>query len=138
MRSRKANGTKKPARNVTERAKLNMSMNLITTDTMSKQENKIERSDEFVALNTKLEKIEKIALLGAKNVLTIDEVSLMTGLSKGHIYRLTSTQGIPHYKPNGRNLYFKKDEIEDWLLQNRISTLEEISNKATTHTAIKK
>lgn len=113
-------------------------MNPIMMITMNKQDNKIERSDEFIALNTKLEKIEKMTLLGAKNVLTIDEVSLMTGLSKGHIYRLTSTQGIPHYKPNGRNLYFKKDEIEEWLLQNRVSTIEEINNKAVTHTVINK
>lgn len=39
MRSLKISGTKKPARNVTERAKLNMSMNLITTDMMNKDLN---------------------------------------------------------------------------------------------------
>lgn len=100
--------------------------------------NTTERTEEFVALHTKLEKIEKIALLGAKNVLTLEDVALITGYSKGHIYRLTSSQEIPHYKPNGRNLYFKKDEIEDWLLQNRILTTEEINSKATTHTATKR
>lgn len=105
---------------------------------MTNKGNIAERSEEFVALHTKLEKIEKITLLGAKNVLTLDDVVLITGYSKGHIYRLTSSQEIPHYKPNGRNIYFKKDEIEEWLLQNRILTTEEINSKATTHTAIKK
>jgi excisionase family DNA binding protein len=112
--------------------------NLITMTTMNKQDTKIERSAEFMELNTKLEQIERITLVGAKNVLTLEEVALLTGLSKGHLYRLTSTQSIPHYKPNGRNLYFKKDEIEEWLLQNRVSTLAEIDSKATTYTAIKK
>lgn len=105
---------------------------------MMNKENTTERSEEFIALTSKLENIEKITLLGAKNVLTLEDVALITGYSKGHIYRLTSEQGIPHYKPNGRNLFFKKDEIEDWLLQNRISTIEEINSKATTHTATKK
>lgn len=85
-----------------------------------------------------MERLERIALLGAKNVLTLDETVFLTGLSKGHIYRLTSTQAIPHYKPKGRNIYFKKDEIEDWLLQNRIRTKTEINGAAITYTAIHK
>lgn len=95
-------------------------------------------SAEYRELTTKIERLEKIALIGTKNVLTLDEVVLVTGLSKGHIYRLTSAQGIPHYKPKGRNLYFKKDEIEEWLLQNRIRTKSEIDGAATTYTAIHK
>lgn len=93
---------------------------------------------EFVLINDKLNRIEQNTLLGAKNVLTLDEVALLTGLSKGYIYRLTSTQGIPHYKPNGRNLYFNKNEIEGWLLRNRVATTEEINNAATTYIATHK
>lgn len=96
------------------------------------------RSEEFQELSSKIERLEKIALLGAKNVLTIDDVALITGFTKGHIYRLTSGQKIPHYKPNGRILYFKKEEIEDWMLQNKIKTTAEIESAATTYTAIKK
>lgn len=93
---------------------------------------------EFTLLNNRLDRIEQNTLLGAKNVLTLDEVALVTGLSKGHIYRLTSTHGIPHYKPNGRNLYFNKNEVEEWLLRNRVDTIEEINNRATTYVATHK
>lgn len=93
---------------------------------------------EYQEINTRLDRIEKIALVGAKNVLTLDEVVIVTGLAKGYLYRLTSTQRIPHYKLNGRNLYFKKDEIEAWLMRDRISTQSEIDNKATTYMATKK
>ena len=96
------------------------------------------RSEEFQELTSKIDRLEKIALLGAKNVLTIDDVALITGFTKGHIYRLTSGQKIPHYKPNGRTLYFKKEEIEDWMLQNKIQTNTEIERAATTYTAINK
>lgn len=93
---------------------------------------------EFAIINAKLDRIEKIALLGAKNVLTLEEVTLITGLSKGYIYRLTSTQGIPHYKPTGRNLYFNKSEVEEWLQRHRVATIEEIDNEATTYIAVHK
>lgn len=77
-----------------------------------------------------------MTLLGSKNVLTLDEVAIITGLKKGYIYRLTSEQKIPHYKPGGR-VYFKKEEVEEWLLQNRVATMSEIDSKATTYIATK-
>ena len=81
-------------------------------------------------LTLKLEKIEQI-LLTQKKVLNFNEVMLYTNLSKSYLYQLTSNGGIPCYKPNGKHIYFNKEEIENWLLNNRkISNieLEEISN----------
>lgn len=123
------------AENVTELAELKMILNPITTNNMQEITN---RSAEYQELASKIDKLEKIALLSAKNVLTIDDVALITSYSKGHIYRLTSGKKIPHYKPDGRTLYFKKEEIEEWMLQNRIQTDAEIQRKATTYTAINK
>ncbi len=92
--------------------------------------------EEYRQLAEQLNRIEKMALLGSKNVLTLDEVAIITGLKKGYIYRLTSEQKIPHYKPGGR-VYFKKDEVEEWLLQNRVATMSEIDSRATTYIATK-
>lgn len=92
-------------------------------------------NDIMTLINERFDKLEKIALLGAKNVLTIEETAMMTGLSKGYIYRLTSSHQIPHYKPSGRNIYFKKDEIENWLLQGRVKTQSEIESEASTYLA---
>ncbi len=78
-----------------------------------------------------LQAIKQLTLLASKKVLTMDDVSLLTGLSKSHIYKLVSWKKIPHYKSNGGKLtFFEKDEIERWLLQNRISTSDEIEIKA--------
>jgi excisionase family DNA binding protein len=46
------------------------------------------------------------------------------------IYGLTASRKIPHYK-TGKRLYFKRQELDDYILENRIATLEEIENKAT-------
>lgn len=83
-------------------------------------------------LSNKLDRIEALTLIGAKNILDLDEAVLFTGFSKGHIYRLTSDRKIPHFKKS-RKLYFKKSELEDWMLEQKILTDEEIKSKASTY-----
>lgn len=69
-------------------------------------------------LTEQLDRIERITLSCNKVVLNMDDVSILTGISKSRLYRLTSTKSIPHYKPKGRRaVYFKRTEIENWLLQ---------------------
>mgnify|MGYP006179724673 FL=1 len=87
-------------------------------------------------LVVKLENIEAL-LLTQKNVLNVSEVLLLTGLSKSYMYKLTSTGGIPCYKPQGKQIFFKKDEIESWLLQNRKATNKELDALASTYTTLK-
>lgn len=80
-----------------------------------------------------LAEIKQYTLLGAKNVLTIDDVALLTGMSIGHLYKLTCKHAIPHYKPHGKHLYFDRKEIEDWMKQNRVATNAELENQAVTY-----
>lgn len=65
-----------------------------------------------------------------KEILTFDEASRYTGLSKSWLYKLTSTKQIPHYKPSGKLCYFERVELERWIKQNRVSTTEEIETQA--------
>lgn len=91
-------------------------------------------------IRTQLKNIEKLLTsqsLINKSIFNIDEVSTYTGLSKLYLYKLTSKNGIPHYKPNGKNVYFKKDEVDNWLLRNRQSTNEELNNEAINFTVNK-
>lgn len=77
----------------------------------------------------KLQAIEHYSLLSAKNVLLIDEVALLTGLSKSRLYKLTCGKQIPFYK-NAKMLYFDKKEIEDWMRQNKSISQMEAEQKA--------
>ena len=81
----------------------------------------------------RLTTIERYRLLAAKNVLTINDVVLLTGLTKQHIYKLTSARKIPYYRPNGKNVYFDRKEIEDWMRQNRHNTQNEAEQKAAAY-----
>ena len=61
-------------------------------------------------------------VLHSKNVLSFEEASRFLNLSKSYLYKLTSGNLIPHYKPQGKVLYFEKTELEAWLRQNPIRT----------------
>lgn len=95
---------------------------------------------EKMTIEQRLEKIEKLLntqSLHNKIVLNIDEVAEFTGLSKLYLYKLTSKNEIPHSKPNGKNVFFNKSEIEQWLLRNRQATNEELQNEAVNYSVNK-
>lgn len=80
-------------------------------------------------LDQRLQRIEA-HLLSQKTVLTFDEAHKYTGLSKSHLYKLTSTGGVPCYKPTGKRLYFSKAELDNWLLDNKKHSIDEIETEA--------
>ncbi|MFR3329536.1 MAG: helix-turn-helix transcriptional regulator [Odoribacter splanchnicus] len=60
-------------------------------------------------------------------ILTVEEVSELTGYKKATIYKLTHERKIPFHKPahGGRRIFFKREEINQWLQSNRVETHEE-------------
>lgn len=81
----------------------------------------------------RLQAIELYSLLAAKNVLSLDDVATLTGLSKSHLYKLTCNHQIPHYKPNGKQIYFDRKEVEDWMRQGRVATRQEAEQQAAAY-----
>lgn len=80
-----------------------------------------------------LQEIIDIVKTHSKEVLTAQETARYMGVSMSYLYKLTMKKQIPHYKPMGKVCYFKRDEVEEWLLSNRISTEQEINNKALSY-----
>jgi excisionase family DNA binding protein len=64
-----------------------------------------------------------------KNVLTIEEASLLTGLKISTLYKYVSENQIPSYKPQGKRLFFKRTELENWLLRNKQKSNYELENE---------
>lgn len=87
-----------------------------------------------------LEKLERIeALIGAgddtehhigKEMLTVDEAVKFMGLSKSSLYKMSADRALPVYKPNGKKIYFKKDDLVNFLKQNRVMSQQEIEQEA--------
>ena len=68
--------------------------------------------------------------LNTKEVLTSDEAASYMGVSKSYLYKLTMEKKIPHYKPMGKMVYFNRQELEYWLLSNRVATDDELNQDA--------
>ena len=67
----------------------------------------------------------KFTLGKNKELFSIDEVADYHNITKGTIYKFTSSSEIPHIK-KGKRLLFKKDEIDLWLEQGRAFTIVDI------------
>jgi predicted DNA-binding transcriptional regulator AlpA len=82
-----------------------------------------------------LEKIDHLdeAALVKKKVFNVNNLKMYTGWSLSKIYKLTSARLIPFSKPTNGSLFFEREKIEQWLLQNPSYTEEEIKAKTDTH-----
>lgn len=83
----------------------------------------------FEQNNQRLDKIER-GLLSQKTVLTFDEFCRYTGISKSWGYKLTSARAVPFSKPNDKAIYFEKEQIDKWLLQNPVKTVAQLQKEA--------
>jgi len=81
------------------------------------------------SIEERVSELEQMVFM-AKNVFSFDEASKFLNLSKSYLYKLTSGGLIPHYKPQGKMLYFEKEQLEEWLRQSPIKTQAQIAREA--------
>lgn len=93
-----------------------------------KLEKQLEEITGYITMNTLMQ----------KTTLTLTEAAVYTGLSKSYLYKKTSARQIPFYKLEGKLIFFKKDELDNWILKNRIPTQEEVSEKQLDSLTLKK
>ena len=80
-------------------------------------------------LETLQQMIEFQGLL-SKEVLNFNDACSYLELSSSHLYKLTSNGMVPFYKPNGKKIYFRRTELDSWLLRNRTDSQSEIDQRA--------
>ena len=81
----------------------------------------------------KLDNIEKLLLqqnILRKQVLNITEAALYLGISKSHLYKLTSSGQIPHYKPGGKLVFFNREELDNWALSQKVEAERDLDTLA--------
>ena len=76
----------------------------------------------------RLERLERMAAT-QKNVLDINETAMLTGYTVKYLRLLISQRNIPYYR-RGNRLFFCRADIENWMMQQRIQTNDEIRIKA--------
>lgn len=81
----------------------------------------MEELKKFIAEQFK--NLEERIIAGQKRVLNTDEAAKYLGVTKGHLYQLTSKGLIPFSKPivNGKPskyVYFDRLKLDEWILSN--------------------
>jgi len=75
--------------------------------------------------NEKLANIERLLIINGKDALNVSECAIFLGITPSRVRHLASERDIPHYKRGGK-MYFSKQELQDWMLAERIPTNKEI------------
>lgn len=65
-----------------------------------------------------------------KPFLTVEELTSYLGVKTSYIYKMTHNREIPFYKPGGKMVYFNREEIDEWVLSQRVATADEIRGEA--------
>jgi excisionase family DNA binding protein len=63
----------------------------------------------------RLSNIEKLLEERKTKPLNLVQAAQYLSISQSHLYKLTSQRKIPSHKPNGKYLYFYKDELDAWV-----------------------
>ena len=75
------------------------------------------------------DRVERIAYM-AKDFLSIDEVAAYLQVSKRYVYKLTSSRELTVYKPNGKNSFILRNDLNEWIKRNPCLSNEEIEKQA--------
>ena len=99
------------------------------------QVNKPSNSTDMIdpEIKEQLDRIEQYSLIAAKNVLNIKEAAIILGMTVRGVRENVRKHILPCYKPNINLLYFKKSELEDWMMQNRSKSIAEIESEAAAY-----
>lgn len=99
----------------------------------------MEQNETLKRIDERLQRIEEL-LASQREVKTpnalmsVDDVAQYTGYTKRYVYRLVQEKQIPHYK-RGAKLFFKKEEIDSWLFDNKVPTDDEVERLATAYSS---
>lgn len=62
---------------------------------------------------------QNVVLLPQKEIMSFNEAIDYLNVSKSFLYKMTSTNKISFSKPNNKLIYFRRLDLDNWMLQNR-------------------
>ena len=80
-----------------------------------------------------LDRIENL-LRASKTVMSLEEASEYSGISRSYLYKMTAKGEIPFSKPRGKMIYFSKEKLDEWLLFDTRKSKGELKAEALEYT----
>ena len=83
-------------------------------------------------LEQKIDELVKLIRLQntlQKDVLDIEDAVLFTGYKKSTLYKKCHVGELAYYKPSGKKIFFKKQDLQDFIFQYRIKSNKEIRDE---------
>lgn len=116
---------------------LSEAQSLFDSEKVNNTLKKMDRFEEFLKRFGSLEhlinsysKLEKL-LYTSKEFLSVNETAKYLSLSISRVYKLAENREVAHYKPNGKNVYFLRADLDSWIRTGRIFSSEEIERNAS-------
>lgn len=82
--------------------------------------------NELQKIKTLLEAIK----VSGKEHFNVKDAALYLGISESTLYKLTSSNSINFYQPNGKLIFFKRSDLENFIERGRKKTHDEIKEEA--------
>ena len=77
--------------------------------------------------------LNRANVIAQKEILSFKEALVYLDVSSSFLYKLTSKNEIPFTKPNGGKIYFKKEDLNNWMLKNESKSNDVLENEIDNH-----
>lgn len=82
---------------------------------------------------------QHLQFISSKEILSLREACIYMDVSTSFLYKLTSSRRIPHFKPSGKLIYFRRTDLDSWMtsvkresLNESIAEIESFISKSST------
>lgn len=81
----------------------------------------------------KLKEIEQMMrrMTPTREFLTIQETAVYLDYSVAYLYKLTHLGTLPFYRPNGKKIFFKRTELDEWIGRHKCRSISEIQQQCS-------
>lgn len=76
------------------------------------------------AIGERLSMVESM-VINAKGILTSKEACQYLGFTNSYLYKLTSENKIPYYRPTNGHILFVRQELDNWVINHKVDEKDE-------------
>ena len=77
--------------------------------------------------------LKMMQTIAYKEILSFREALIYLDVSESFLYKQTSKNTISFFKPNGGKIYFKKEDLNNWMLQNDTLSKQDLKQEIENH-----